>query len=357
MSILPLRAGLLISAMLGLVAGIEAGLARLGIQVPPFGTDAAAWHGPLLLCGFLGTLISLERAVALATAWAYLAPLAAAMGGIALLAGGHATAAALCMTLAGALLSTASILIYLRQRALFTLTLTLGGVCWTVGNLLWLDGFSIARIVPWWAGFLVLTIAGERLELSRMLPPSAAARAVFVVVTVLLLVGAVLAAAGNPPPMALFSAGLLSIAVWLLRQDIARRTIRQTGLTRYIASCLLSGYVWLLAAGLIGMLAPTLAAGSSYDAFLHALFVGFVFSMIFGHAPIIFPAVARLKVPYHPTFYIPLLLLHGSLAVRIAGDLLGSQPVRSLGGAFNALAVALFVLSTVAAVMRGRRSA
>jgi hypothetical protein len=30
-------------------------------------------HGPLMVCGFLGTLISLERAVAL-DAWSYAAP-------------------------------------------------------------------------------------------------------------------------------------------------------------------------------------------------------------------------------------------------------------------------------------------
>ena len=40
--------------------------------------------------------------------------------------------------------------------------------------------------------------------------------------------------------------------------------------------------------------------------------------MVFGHAPIIFPAVLRVAVPYHATFYLPLALLHASLAVRLA---------------------------------------
>jgi hypothetical protein len=31
-------------------------------------------------------------------------------------------------------------------------------------TLLWLGGFPINQIVPWLAGFVVLTIAGERLE-------------------------------------------------------------------------------------------------------------------------------------------------------------------------------------------------
>ncbi len=38
---------------------------------------------------------------------------------------------------------------------------------------------------------------------------------------------------------------LLLIALWLLRFDIARKTVRRTGLTRFIALNLLIGYVWL----------------------------------------------------------------------------------------------------------------
>jgi hypothetical protein len=45
-----------------------------------------------------------------------------------------------------------------------------------------------------------------------------------------------------------------------------------------------------------------------------------VFAMVFGHAPIIFPAVLRVAVPYHASFYLPLVLLHLSLLVRLAGN-------------------------------------
>ena len=44
----------------------------------------------------------------------------------------------------------------------------------------------------------------------------------------------------------LFAAGLLAIAGWLLKQDIARRTVRGKGLTRYIAVCLLAGLLAFL---------------------------------------------------------------------------------------------------------------
>ena len=69
---------------------------------------------------------------------------------------------------------------------------------------------------------------------------------------------------------------------------------------------------------------------------MHALALGFVFSMVFGHAPIIVPAVLRVAVPYSPAFYAPLALLHLSLLVRIAGDATGAFDWTRAGGLLNA---------------------
>ena len=69
------RLPLLILAFLALFAGVGAGLARLGWAVPEIAATAAAFHGPLLICGFFGVVISLERAVAIGRRWAYLGPL------------------------------------------------------------------------------------------------------------------------------------------------------------------------------------------------------------------------------------------------------------------------------------------
>lgn len=351
----PYRIPLLIAGFISLAFGIGTGLLRLGWNFPLPNGGLAAWHGPLMVCGFLGTVIALERAVAIGQRWAYLGPLAAALGGLALLASFNWLIGAGLMALASAILLFASLNVFLRQRALFTLTLLLGSACWLLGNLLWLQGLAFPQVAPWWAGFLVLTIAGERLELSRMLPPSPTGRAAFIAIVALFLLGATVATLSVPSNVVVLSASLLALAMWLLRHDIARKTIRQQGLTRFIAACLLSGYAWLLIGGLIGLWSPILQPGSSYDAFLHAVFVGFVFSMIFGHAPVIFPAVARVKIPYHPSFYLPLIVLHASLIARVAGDLLQIPHCRSLGGTLNGVALALFVLSTIAAVIRGKR--
>lgn len=343
----PWRIPLLILGFASLIIGVGAGLLRLGWAVPRPAADLAAFHGPLMVCGFFGTVISLERAVALAQRWAYLGPLAAGAGGLALILGAPLAAAQLLLALGSAVLLAGSVSVFLRQRALFTFTLAAGAGCWLLGNALWLGGASVFAVVPWWAGFLVLTIAGERLELSRFLPPSPAARRVFIAVLAGLTFGMAFHAQ-------VFGATLLALALWLMRQDIARRTVKDKGLTRFIAVCLLSGYAWLALAGAI-ILGAGLAPGSlAYDAALHALMLGFVFSMVFGHAPIIFPAVLRVPVPYHPLFYAPLALLHLSLAVRLAGDLAAQPDWRSLGGALNALALLAFILNTIAAVIRGK---
>ncbi|OGG53981.1 MAG: hypothetical protein A3F84_04790 [Candidatus Handelsmanbacteria bacterium RIFCSPLOWO2_12_FULL_64_10] len=117
---------------------------------------------------------------------------------------------------------------------------------------------------------------------------------------------------------------------------------------------LLSGYVWLGVCGLLGLVCGGLVGGLTYDAILHAFFLGFVFSMIFGHAPVILPAVLGIPVPFRPAFYLPLALLHATLALRVASDLLGWAPGRAWGGLLNALALLSFLVNTGYAILKGR---
>jgi hypothetical protein len=348
------RLPLLAFGFAALVVGAGAGLARLGATVPGFAAASASMHGPLMVCGFFGVVIALERAVALDRLWAYLGALLAAFGVAALLSGQPAVAPWL--FLAGSVVLLAATLDVLqRQRTLFMLTLALGAACLVVGNAQWASyGRAPVEVVPWWLAFLVLTIAGERLELSRFLPPSPRARHAFALL--LLAIGAGLVSTGTPWGPSLFSAGLLGLAAWLLRQDIARRTVRGRGLTRFIAVCLLSGYGWLGVGAVLWLGGAAGTPGSNvHDAALHAITLGFVFSMVFGHAAIILPAVTKFAVPYHPTFYVPLALLQASLVVRLGGDAAGRTDWTRAGAWLNAVALAAFLLGTLAAVVRGRR--
>ena len=350
------RVPLLMLGFASLFVGVGAGLTRLGWSFPLPSAELSALHGPLMVSAFFGTVISLERAVALARRWAYLGPLFTGLGGAAALLGAPLAPVAALTVAGSAVLLGASVKIYRRQRELFTLTLALGAASWTLGNLLWLAGQPVPTLVPWWMAFLVLTIAGERLELSRLLPPSPTAKRVFAALVVVLLGGVAASAFAWSAGTLLLGAALAGLALWLMRQDVARHTVKASGLTRFIAVCLLTGYVWLAVAGFSILASGGLGfGGPAYDAALHAVLLGFVFSMVFGHAPIIFPAVLRVAVPYHPYFYVPLALLHASLVVRLAGDIALSAEWRAWGGALNAIALAAFVLGTIAAVVRGRR--
>ena len=346
------RLPLLILGFIALFVGMGAGLARLGWPMPAVAAGAAALHGPLMICGFFGVVIGLERAVAIGRLWAYAGPLLAGLGTAAALTGWQGATPWLMLAASGVLL-TASLDVLWRQREGFMLTIAVAAGCWTIGTALWAAGWAVHEVIGWWLAFLVLTIAGERLELSRFMPPSRVAKRLFA-----LIVFAVLAAllAWSQPwgPQGLGIA-LLGLAAWLLRNDIARRTVRQQGLTRFIAVCLLSGYFWLALGGAV-IAAFGLAPGTAaYDAALHALLLGFVFAMVFGHAPIIFPAVLRVSVPYHPGSYAPLLLLHASLALRLAGDAGGWFDLKRWGALLSALALVAFIANTAAAVLRGRR--
>jgi hypothetical protein len=345
------RLPLLAAGGVSLIAGMIAGEGRLGW---PVGSgDLMAVHGPLMICGFFGTVIGLERAVALGKLWGYMAPAATALGGLAL-AVGFPQGGALALTLGSLVFVAMSLAVLARQREVFTAVLGLGGACWLIGNLVWLAGASPPETVPLWAGFLVLTIAGERLELSRFLPPWRWRTPTLLPILALLLAGCGAAAMGLGTAWMLFGLGLILLTLWCLRNDVVRRTIRQPGLTRYVAVCLISGYGWAAISGTL-MLGLDLGEGGPWaDAALHSLFVGFVFAMVFGHAPVILPAVLRVAVPYRTYFYAPLALLHASLILRLIGDLAEVHAVRQWGGLANAAAIVIFIVTMLVTVLRAK---
>lgn len=356
------RLPLLFFGMIALVAGVLAGLTRLAVTQVPLPEMASNWawgHGVLMIPAFFGTVISLERAVALARPWAYLAPLSAGLSGLALITGLPIVVAQGLGILGGAILFAGSALIFRQQTALYTATLALGALGWLVGSVAWLLSGLVSLSVPWWMAFLILTIAGERLELTRYMPTSMRAQQFFGLLMGVALSGLILAFWKESAGLKIYAFMLILLAGWLLRYDIARRTIKQTGLTRFIAFCLMGGYIWLAAGGVLGMMGgySSDAAGTDLrDAALHSIFLGFVFSMILGHAPIIFPAIVRIRIPYHPIFYLPLIMLHLTLLTRFVTDFLPSSNAvntwHQLAGLGNAFALAIFILTMMLSVRK-----
>jgi hypothetical protein len=349
------RVPLLVLGLVSLVTGVFAGLVRLGVDAPAFAATHAGSHAALMIGAFFGTVICLERAVALGGVWPFLGPAAAGAGGMLMLAGTPLAGSQALLALAAAVLLAGGVVVVRRQMALFTVMLAVGAACWLLGNLAWIATGTVHAAVPLWLAFLVLTIAGERLELTRFLPARPSAAPSFVVVSALILAGAALAPLRADLGHGLFALGLLAMAVWLLVFDIARHNARQHGLTRFIAICLLSGYLWLAVGALAGLGGGLAPGHALHDMAMHAVTLGFVFAMVFGHAAIIFPAVLKVKIPYHPAFYFPLALLHASLALRVAGGLAELPALRAWGGVANALTLAVFIATMIVSVIRGGR--
>src|SRR6185312_8292982 len=327
------RAPLMALALVALFAGLWGGLIRLGLSLPSVLTSAAEGHGPLMALGFLGTLVSLERAVALDRRWVYVAPLAAGTGALAALAGTPDAFGPALLALAGVVLLAAHVVLHRRQPSAHNAVMGLGALAWCAAAVLWLAGADMSRFAPLLAGFLVLTIVGERLELTRVTRRTERVRRLLVAAIALFALGLIVSVPAEPTG------------------------VRIAGVTRYMAVTLLAGYVWLACGGVLWALYAPLHDGPAYDASLHAVFLGFVMSMVFAHAPVIVPAVLRVRLPFARGFYAHLALLHASLALRLlGGDLAGSTALWRVGGIAAEVAILLFLAATAVSVLRARQA-
>jgi hypothetical protein len=345
----------LAAGAVALLTGLYAGLLLLGAAVPAPAPAVEQVHGPLMVFGFVGTLIALERAVALGDRWALLAPACSAAGGLVLAATGPSLAGKTLLMAASVVLLGVYRALWRRQPGAALLAQGCGAFGWYAATLLWLAGHSVAETVPWMAVFVVATIAGERLDLAHVVMQGRHAERWFLTALATVVAGATAATLWPAVGTHLFGAGLLAVTAWLLVFDVGGRTVRANALPRYIAVGLLAGYGWLALAGLLWAGAGATTSGPRHDATLHALFLGFVLSMIFVHAPVILPAVLRRPLPYHPLLYAPLALLHTSLLARIGlGDAAGLEPVWLFAGIINVIAVLAFAACAVILSLRHR---
>jgi hypothetical protein len=351
------RVLLLVPAGIALFAGLDAALMLVGLPAPVRVDRLPEVHGMLMVLGFVGTLIALERAVALRHPWGFAAPGLLGLGAVVLLSPAPLAVGQLLLAAGATALVCVYRQLWLRQRDEAVLVQTLGAVLAWGAAVLWLGGATVPLLAPWLVGFVVLTIAGERLELARI-AMGASAGSRLVLLSSGLVAGVMAALLWPRPGTAALGAALLVLTGWLAAHDVARRTIHASGLTRYMAGCMLAGYCWLGVAGAVWLLGGPAVEGVRYDAVLHAVFLGFTLSMIMAHAPVILPAVLRRPLPYHPALIAPAVLLHVSLALRLwVGDALGSHGAWVTGSIVNIVAVLSFLAVAVWSTIRGSRSA
>ncbi len=259
--------------------------------------------------------------------------------------------AAWLLTAAGVVACAVFVEMLRRRNDLATRTMALGAAAWFLGNVQWALSGMVLIAVPWWGAFLVLTIMGERLELARVVEPPPRARATFILSLAVLLGGLLGAYVDHGLGTRVFGAGLVALAAWGLRWDLARRTLKASPRHRFTALAILGGYFWLAVSGAFMLIWGEQLGGLPWDAALHALFLGFVFSMIFAHAPIVASVVLGRDLGYSPAFYAHVALLHLSLALRVGSDLLGLTDGRAFGSLLNMVAIAVFLLNTLRAAL------
>lgn len=334
-----LRLPFLVLGLVVFVAALYGGLWRLGWALP-HGARLGAAHGALMVGGFFGAVIGLERAMALKQRWTLLSPGLAALASLALLGGAPAPFVASLYAVAAGLLAAASMSALLRAPQLFTAVLATGALCWGVGDVVWMRSDEAPFAAPWWMLFLALTVAGERVKAGG--PVRRGGVAALLAFVALTLFGASLGLF-DAFGARFFGAGLAGLALWLLRQDKSLREVDEPA-RRFFALGMSAAYAWLGIAGAALVVAPPGAAPYGYDLATHAVTIGLVLSMALAHAVTIVPAITGGPAPYHPALYLGLGGLQASLALRAVADWQSWEEGRKLSGPLTVLALVVYVV-------------
>lgn len=327
-------------AMLALLTGVWAGWLRIGWQ---FGAmpNAVAQHGVLMVGGFLGTLICVERIVFFKRFWAWLAPLGFVASVPLQLVGYVQVGYILLMAGSVGYLILMSLLCK-KFPSIGQALMLIGAVFQLLASIVLFMTYSYPMAFAGWMAFFLFTIIGERLDLTRFMPVSTAQKLLLIGLLVSFLGGMFLYHRGF---QALEALSLIGIAWWLMRFDIAFINIKHGGLHRFLGINLLLAYNWLIITAFLSLFGTYNAL--MYDAVLHSFFIGFVLSMVMAHAPIILPGVIGSSLrPYHRYQYTWVVLLHLSLALRIGGDITENVLLRQWGGLLNGIAFVAYLLTT-----------
>ncbi|HMQ78300.1 MAG TPA: hypothetical protein PKE39_00925 [Ignavibacteria bacterium] len=330
--------------LISLLTGIFSGWFRIGWNLPV--TLPSGEHGALMVGSFLGTLICIERSVSYPNRIALLVPALNAASIIFFLLAMPKTAYVF-LVLGAAGLTGIYYMVYVKHKGIHILIMMAGALCYLVGNAVLFKTSFYPSVVMWWIAFLFLTITGERLELSRfiLLRKTVIKQSALIILISLFFAGIFLpfhSAVGS----ILSAVSMIGSALWLFKYDMAIHSLKKPGQSFYSGLLLITGYVWLVLTGLFFAFGAYF--GSFYDASLHAFFLGFVFMMIFAHAPVILPAVLNLKIsPFGKSLYIWYILLNVTLLFRVVAVFPEVARYKMWAGMFNGIAIIGFFVNMV----------
>ncbi len=333
---------------LSLIIGIWTGWIRLGWDFPL--TQNLGDHGALMAGGFIGTLICLERTVSYKNKFALIIPLVNALSIVFFLL--KLPHIAFWFFLAGSIgLSLIYLKLYIEFNEIYILIMMAGSLCYLIGNAFLIKTSFYPVSAMWWIAFLYFTILGERLELSKYLQVKTIHKIVLIVLFAVYIIGILIPFHSSGGYVTAVS--FIGSALWLFKYDMAKKSLQREGQHFYSGVILLTGYVWLIITGFF--MACGAYSGLHYDAAIHSFFLGFVFSMIFAHAPIILPGVLKLQINVFNRFlYLWFFLLQISLLMRILNPFILSAELKLISGLLNGIAILGFLVNMAVLVKAGK---
>jgi hypothetical protein len=359
--------GLLGCGFFLLMAGLWGGLILMGWDWPSLWPGLPGVQAPLVVTGFFGTLLSLERTVGLKRRIGFMAPILILAGASFLIFYPLSKwSAALTLAGSGGLLIMC-LVIAQQQRNIYTSMMVFGSISWFAGMVIWLLGWPMFNVYHWWMGFILFTLVGQRVELAHRLKSSFPPYWLLNLFLIVFFTGLAINIFGHlrgPDSvmdiildaivdprliwgMRISGCALGLCALWLLRYDSGYVLMRHGGIARYTAVCMLSGFVWLGLTGLFTSLFAGYVAGTRYDMIIQSFFMGAAWFVIFGHGVIVALSSFGLRLNHLASFYVPVVLLHMSMVVRIIGDLLLNYHIGKWGALLNVMAIILFFINAI----------
>lgn len=353
---------LLAFAVLAAVTGMLTALNRAGLPALHQPRPLVAAHGALMVFGFMGTAIGMERGVAYRSGgrrnprWGFLAPLFGALGVLSIfvltftypLPQRWQAIPGILWTISMAFLAAVYAGIWMWQNSLTLIVQILGALTGCVSLVLWSAGWSATVLAPSWMVFLVLTIVGERLELSRVSFRSSPVEGVIMAASVVSVAGGFLIPWFRETGYVVLGCAFLVLLVTMLASDIARRTFRLGGFTGFMGCAMLVAYFWGILGSSLWVILPHTYSNmhSAWSGFSLVCFdLGFVMSMVIAHAFLIVPAILRRPARWTRAMWVPLALLTAGVATGFAGALTGQLMVGKVSSAIEILALASLVLT------------
>lgn len=356
------RLALLAFGVLAALTGTLTALNRAGLPAFDQPRQLIAAHGALMVFGFLGTAIGMERGVAYHAGsarnprWGFIAPLFGGLGVLSLFLLGFCRPLpvwwqAVPGTL-WALSMTGLAVVYLGiwrwQNSPTLLLQMLGAATGAASMVLWACGHDATSLAPSWMVFLVLTIIGERLELSRVSFTGRYVAPMLLCAAPVAVAGSFVVLADRRAGLAVVGAAFLVMLALMAHDDIARHTWRRPGFTGFMGSAMLAAYFWGILGSLLWLVLPAMGPHTIWQTFaLDCFDLGFVMSMVIAHAFLIIPAILRRPAPWPRAMWVPLVLLESGLLVGLSSAILGSVSLNKTASALEVLAL-LGLVATVA---------